>query len=801
MVWPPTICEEKMRLISIYIEGYRSFNEPVTLICDRVTVILGANDHGKTNLLHAVTHLNQPNSFEPEIDLNWDRQPDTNTLPCIRFTLLLDREDHAAIKAVVEKKAFVQFAEERYYAARRAYEIAVGEAENLDGQIRELETREATAAKGGATPSPLTELESFVTGHLFPYRLKELKKRQEADASSLEKLRSNLLEAIISSVTASFLSARTADSPAISLALSMAQDDAEKASVAHQLAVDKLNTARSILEEVRADNDNLRILEATRQVADAEREVATAISAADAARYNGLLNDAAQHFITGKFGDVVGQEFEKHPVELPKTLQAERLGSSGGLRLALDSKFDYPETLSLLESRLPRVELIGPVDKLADFATRTDIDREEFAFMRGVFYYAGLDKAVWDSIFEQNDVTARQLERASERLNKSLGESWSQGRELTFKLQHSSGGRIELYILDPVIKDRYVRASRRSTGFTHFFTLKTILHSRQMEAPASSYIWLFDEPGLYLHPTGQQDLLQVLETLALSNQVLYSTHSLFMINKNYPARHRLLVKQNNGTRMDGKPFHGRWRSAIDALGLSLPATILFASRILLVEGDSDPILLNAVLIKLIEIGRLSADLNTLAIIPTGDSKNADALIRLLNETPSKPKLAALFDGDEGGKARRSKLAEVFKSFSVNHRCLADGTTLEDHLLKVNTIFVDALSDYLVKIAKEPNNLREKVAEAFTAKYRGTEGKSLLGVAEWSREVGKQLARLDSEPSPVGIAREYALRLAETLPSTIDDDDCTRAEGLADWIVKSLDLPKQALTQDTILERV
>ena len=76
--------------------------------------------------------------------------------------------------------------------------------------------------------------------------------------------------------------------------------------------------------------------------------------------------------------------------------------------------------------------------------------------------------------------------------------------------------------------------------------------------PSNSYIFLFDEPGIYLHPTSQYDLLQILDTIGRTNQVVYSTHSLFMLNKTFPSRHRLVVKSPQGTKLHGKPSNGRW---------------------------------------------------------------------------------------------------------------------------------------------------------------------------------------------------------------------------------------------------
>ena len=44
-----------MRLVKVEIEGYRSISNRLSLHLDpSVTVVLGANDHGKTNLLEAL---------------------------------------------------------------------------------------------------------------------------------------------------------------------------------------------------------------------------------------------------------------------------------------------------------------------------------------------------------------------------------------------------------------------------------------------------------------------------------------------------------------------------------------------------------------------------------------------------------------------------------------------------------------------------------------------------------------------------------------------------------------------------
>jgi predicted ATP-dependent endonuclease of OLD family len=796
---------EFMRIYSVRIEGYRSFNEAVTLVCDRrVTVALGANDHGKTNLLDAIRHLNRDHPFDRERDLNWDSQDNPHELPSIKAYLSLDEQDQTEARHLIERSAYLRLASENYRVARDSFETAVRQVEMAATEFRKLEAE----SKKLSLPIDTNDLEATINaialgteGIALAQQLTETRKLRAALDKSIPEKRDELLEAIISRVEAPTFPTSVNSTKGASEALSSAEAALSEATARHQHLVGQLNTARTTLEQAQAAGDAAATQQAQAAVATLDSQVVAAIKAITELSFGGLLKDALEHFTSGKYKGLLKSRFATESnIMAPTRIGAERVGVGGQLQLVLASEIDTPELRALFESRLPRVELIGPVEKLADFVTRADIEKDEFAFMRGVFYYAGLDKGAWETIFEQSDRTARQLEIASERLNTALQESWSQGRELRFKLQHSSGGKIELYILDPVVKDRYVRTSRRSTGFTHFFTLKTILHSRQTEAPASSYIWLFDEPGLYLHPSGQQDLLQVLETLASSNQTIYSTHSLFLINKNYPARHQLLIKERDGTRVDGKPFHGQWRSAIDALGLALPGTILFASKVLLVEGDSDPILLNAILIKLIEMGRLNADLNMLSIISTGNSRNADALIRFLSETPSRPRLAALFDGDDGGRARQADLARVMEHFKVTNQCLREGTTLEDHLLGVKQLFVPALGAYVSKLIDgEPDELHDKIVDSFGSTFAGIEPDGLAGVAAWSRSIGKEIGNLRSDPSPVGIAREYSLLLVDCEPSLFAEEDLKRARALSDWVMRSLDLPEQVLAQEAILE--
>ncbi len=89
-----------------------------------------------------------------------------------------------------------------------------------------------------------------------------------------------------------------------------------------------------------------------------------------------------------------------------------------------------------------------------------------------------------------------------------------------------------------------------------------VLHARRKKNPANSYIYVFDEPGVFLHQKGQKDLLSVFEQLAQATQIVYATHSLFMLNQNFPERHRLITKSKDTTLVDSKPYRANWRGSI-----------------------------------------------------------------------------------------------------------------------------------------------------------------------------------------------------------------------------------------------
>jgi predicted ATP-dependent endonuclease of OLD family len=310
--------------------------------------------------------------------------------------------------------------------------------------------------------------------------------------------------------------------------------------------------------------------------------------------------------------------------------------------------------------------------------------------MQGIFRLAGL----WEkreTIFNQNDMTSRQLATASTTLTRILNDQWNQGRELKWKFEHTgtNGDTIIIKIEDPAISQRFTRPSLRSSGFKTYFLLSMIVYARSQNPAKNKYIYLFDEPGTYLHPSAQLDLQRSFEAIADNAQIVYTTHSLFLISKNYPVRNRVISKTSDGTKIDQKPFSRNWKSVRQSLGILLSNNFLIAEKTLLVEGPSDIVYLLDALRKLKATGAIDIDLNDMSIVDAGNSQNYVALAKLMLSEGRN--VVALLDGDQGGKnisaqLSRSCTAELQRRVLQIHH-LPENTSTENIFADLQTLKV------------------------------------------------------------------------------------------------------------------
>jgi predicted ATPase len=136
----------------------------------------------------------------------------------------------------------------------------------------------------------------------------------------------------------------------------------------------------------------------------------------------------------------------------------------------------------------------------------------------------------------------------------------------------------------------------RSRGFVWFFSFLTTF--KKLSADNPRMIILLDEPGLNLHASAQADLLCFIEDiLAPKHQVLYTTHSPFMVDAQRLQRVRTVEDiDQQGVKVSSECLSVDANTVFPlqaALGYSLAQTLFLGPNCLIVEGPSDLLYLQA----------------------------------------------------------------------------------------------------------------------------------------------------------------------------------------------------------------
>lgn len=213
----------------------------------------------------------------------------------------------------------------------------------------------------------------------------------------------------------------------------------------------------------------------------------------------------------------------------------------------------------------------------------------------------------------------------------------------------------------------------RSQGLQYF--LGYFIQHRSYELPDNkSEIILMDEPDTYLSSQAQQDLLKIFEEVVVpkdekpSSQVVYVTHSPFLIDKNHSTRIRVLQKGNDyeGTQLVKGCSQNHYEPLRSAFGSFVAETVYISHCNLMVEGQADQVLLAGAATYLRSLPKVAKDteslnLNTITIVPSGGAKNIVYLTYLARgRDKEQPAVIVLLDSDgEGNETKKILIGKEF----------------------------------------------------------------------------------------------------------------------------------------------
>ena len=256
------------------------------------------------------------------------------------------------------------------------------------------------------------------------------------------------------------------------------------------------------------------------------------------------------------------------------------------------------------------------------------------------------------------------LEAAANALTDELFQYWTQNEDLEVELDIEFRPVPAQVITEPWLQIRVrnqkhrvtLNMAERSKGFIWFFSFLAAFSEYSNE---ERRIILLDEPGLSLHAKAQNDLLRFIdERLAPHHQVIYSTHSLFMIEPTKLERCRTVEDiGDEGTLVSQDIWAARPETVfplLGALGVEMTQTLIIGPDQLLVEGPADVVYLIVMSDLVRRNGGAGLDPRW-TITPVGGIDKIPTFVALL--AGSDLKVAVVMDVAGGGNQKLTNLVQ------------------------------------------------------------------------------------------------------------------------------------------------
>lgn len=379
----------------------------------------------------------------------------------------------------------------------------------------------------------------------------------------------------------------------------------------------------------------------------------------------------------------------------------------------------------------------------------------------------------------------RELEGASVAITDEMFEFWRQNDALQVQFVRQEGDPSDPAplntgkVLAVRIYNPNHRASvpfdQRSEGFVWFFSF--LVFFQQLKAQSGNTILLLDEPALSLHALAQGDFLRFLEArLAPKHQVVYSTHSPFMIE---PARlNRVRTVFDRGRDVGSVVTDDVFKTDKDtvfplqaALGYDLAQTLFVGPDNLLVEGTSDLIYLDILNQKVAEAGGETLS-DRWVIVPVGGADKLSTFVTLLG----------------GNQLNAVALMDVSKKDQQR----------VDNLLRNGFLAKNGLIELSEFVGQNEADIEDLFAPAFYLKlvngaYKKELGKNLTqtAIGQGSPRIVKRIEKYFQD-TPVGTGHfshqkpaTYLLREQIKLLGDIDQQTTKRAEEIFKRVNKLL----------------
>lgn len=386
---------------------------------------------------------------------------------------------------------------------------------------------------------------------------------------------------------------------------------------------------------------------------------------------------------------------------------------------------------------------------------------------------AGLNPDELQKLLGQNDhETRNQLANRSSAI--VTGEVKRLWKDRALKIRFNlDAHHLDTIISDPTSTyDVEVNLNDRSRGFQWFFAFYITFSADTDGGHAENAVLLLDEPGLYLHAKSQSDLLRHLES-DFANQILYSTHSPFMVPTHALDSVRTVnIAEEVGTTVTNDPT-GDARTLFPlqaALGYDLAQSLFVGPNNLVVEGVTDFWILSAVSAYASEKGRTSLS-STLTVTPAGGAQKVSYMVALL--TSESLNVLVLLDTERDSKTTKDELLRT--------RLLRD-----QNVVFVSEAFTSPPNEADIEDLLDPAIYESLVRESYASELKGKTLTLNVKIPRIAKRIEAGLADIGIPFHKTRPTRLFLKKIASEPEKMLPDQSLERFEALFSLVNGRLD---------------
>lgn len=399
---------------------------------------------------------------------------------------------------------------------------------------------------------------------------------------------------------------------------------------------------------------------------------------------------------------------------------------------------------------------------------RNDADRD----FEKLCKVAGLNPEELQLLLSQNDhETRNQLaNRASAVVTSEIKRLWKdRALKIRFNLdaQH-----LDTIISDPTTTyDVEVNLNDRSRGFQWFFAFYITFSADTDGGNAENAVLLLDEPGLYLHAKSQSDLLRHFDD-DFTNQILYSTHSPFMVPTHALDSVRTVnIAEDTGTTVTNDPT-GDARTLFPlqaALGYDLAQSLFVGPNNLVVEGVTDFWIMSAVSAYLSDKGKTALS-PELTMTPAGGAQKVSYMVALL--TSESLNVLVLLDTERDSKATKDELLKA--------KLIRD-----QNVVFVSEAFAPPPNEADIEDLLEPSIYEALVKESYSAELKGKTLKLNANIPRIAKRIELGLSEMGIPFHKTRPTRLFLKKMASEPEKMLPEESVNQFERLFALINKRL----------------